>query len=260
MEEINNVFDPNYVPDELKVPYDIIELPSQGILYENKKSKVKLEYLTAMDENVLSSPNISNSDSVLDILLNRKVKDLGFDPLDLIIGDRMSLLIYLRVTGFGEKYPQSVWDVKNNKMVEGEIDLSKLEQKKLTVSPDENGHFDYELPISKQKIKFKLLTARDDKTIEERNKRMQERVKDNNISFIPTLRLEQLIHSIDGEKDKLKMSQTIARMKIMDIRKLNKYVSDIEPGVNFKTKVLIAGGESIDGFLRFTTSFFFPEL
>ena len=260
MEEINNVFDPNYVPDDIKVPFDIIELPSQGILYENKKSKVKLEYLTAMDENVLSSPNISNSDSVLDILLNRKIKDLGFDPLDLLIGDRMSLLIYLRVTGFGEKYPQSVWDEKNNKMVEGEVDLSKLEQKKLTVVPDENGLFDFELPISKQKIKFKLLTARDDKTIEERNKQIQERTNEKKISFIPTLRLEQLIQSIDGNRDKMKIAQTIARMKIMDIRKLNKYISDIEPGVNFKTKARIQGGESVDMFLRFTPSFFFPEL
>lgn len=36
--------DPNHVPDEFKVRYDVIELPSQGILYPNKKSSVKVEY------------------------------------------------------------------------------------------------------------------------------------------------------------------------------------------------------------------------
>ena len=28
--------DPNYVPEELKTPFDILELPSQGFLYPNK--------------------------------------------------------------------------------------------------------------------------------------------------------------------------------------------------------------------------------
>ena len=27
---MENVLDPNYVPEEYKVPYDVIELPSQG--------------------------------------------------------------------------------------------------------------------------------------------------------------------------------------------------------------------------------------
>ena len=77
--ESQSFIDPNYVPDEYKVPYDIIELPSQGLLYKNKKSKVKVEYLTAYDENVLTSPNLLNSGKVLDVLIERKVKDLGFD-------------------------------------------------------------------------------------------------------------------------------------------------------------------------------------
>ena len=34
--------DPNFVPDEFKEQYDVIELPSQGILYTNKKSTVKV--------------------------------------------------------------------------------------------------------------------------------------------------------------------------------------------------------------------------
>ena len=37
---MENQMDPNFVPDEFKVPYDIIELPSQGLLYPSKKNKV----------------------------------------------------------------------------------------------------------------------------------------------------------------------------------------------------------------------------
>ena len=137
--ENNNTMDPNFVPEEYKTPYDIIELPSQGLLYPNKLSKVKVEFLTAMDENILSSPNISENESIVDILIKRKVKDLGFDVDDLLTGDKLALIIFLRVSGFGEKYTQMVWDNELKKSVEGEIDLTKLKHKKLSVNPDENG-------------------------------------------------------------------------------------------------------------------------
>ena len=58
---IQSQLDPNYVPPEYAIPYDVLELPSQGIVYPNKKSTVKVEFLTAFDETVLTSPNISNS-------------------------------------------------------------------------------------------------------------------------------------------------------------------------------------------------------
>ena len=179
--------------------------------------------------------------------------------MELISGDRLSILVYLRVTGFGEKLTQMVFDPIKNKLVEGELDLTTLKQNKLTVKPDENGLFDYELPLSKKRIKFKLLTAKDEKYIEERNEILQERSK-HDISFIPTLRLEQSIKSIDNITDTLKVAQHISRLKIMDVRKFNKYVSDIEPGIDLKIKARIPGGGSVDTFLRFTTSFFWPDL
>lgn len=251
--------DPNHVPKEFSIPYDMVELPSQGLLYPNKKSTVKVEYLTALDENILSSPNISNSTSILDILISRKVKDLGFEYDQMLAGDRMALLIYLRVTGFGEKYTQMVYDEKLKKMVKGEIDLSKLEQKKLTVKPDENGLFDFTLPSTGSKIKFKLLTALDEKIIDDRNEQLQERSGED-YSFVPQLRLEQTVQSIDGETDKIKISNILKRLNIVDIRKFNKYVTEIEPGINFKTIARTPGGASVPCFFRFGSNFFWPEL
>ena len=34
------------------ISYDVIELPSRGIHYENKKKTVRVAYLTAVDENI----------------------------------------------------------------------------------------------------------------------------------------------------------------------------------------------------------------
>jgi hypothetical protein len=95
MEDSNNILNPNYVPEDYKVPYDIIELPSQGLLYPNKKSQVKVEYLTAYDENILTSPNILANGKIIDVLLERKVKDLGFEHKLLLEGDRMAIILFL---------------------------------------------------------------------------------------------------------------------------------------------------------------------
>ena len=102
--------DPTHIPAEYQVPYDVIDLPSQGLLYPNKKSNVKVEYLTAFDETVLSSPNISSNGGIMDILIERKVKDLGFDSLDLLYSDRVAILLYLRTTAFGPEYTQLVYN------------------------------------------------------------------------------------------------------------------------------------------------------
>lgn len=259
MEEIDNQMSPNYVPEELRTPYDIIELPSQGLLYPNKKNKVKIEYLTAMDESILTSPNIIANNKIVDTLLQRKVKDLGFDPMELIEGDRVAILVYLRVTGFGNEYTQLVWNEKSGEFEEGVIDLTSLKPKKLTVKPDENNCFDYVLPISKKKIKFRLLNSKDEEEIDIRDEEYMKRNK-TDISNRIMLTLERQIVSIDGEEDKIKISNTLKNLKIMDSRKLRNYISDIEPGLDLNTTARTQGGESVPTFLKFGRSFFWPEL
>ena len=249
--------DPNFVPDEYKVPFDVIELPSQGLLYKNKKSSVKVEYLTAFDENILTSPNLLNNGKVLDVLIDRKVKDLGFDQKELLGGDRLAILLYLRTTGLGNEYHQMVFN-DNGDMVEGIIDLSTLKTKKLEVKPDEKGEFDFLLPTSNKKVKFRLLTNKDDDEISELDKKSLE--KNKGISTSSTLRLERSIMEIDGERDKMKISHIIKMLNIVDIRKFNKYVTEIEPGIDFNTTARTLGGESVKCFLRMGRNFWYPEI
>ena len=254
-----NVMSPNYVPEEYSVPYDIIELPSQGLLYKNKKSSVKIEYLTAMDETIISSPNIIANNKVVDTLIERKVKDLGFSPDELLEGDRVAILIFLRVTGFGNDYTQLVFNESTGEYETGVIDLSTLKPKILTVKPDENNLFDYILPISNKKIKFRLLTAKDDEEISLQDESLMKR-NNTDISNKIILTLERQIVSIDGVTDKMKISNILKNLKIMDSRSLRKYISEIEPGLNLETVARTQGGESVSCFLRFNRTFFWPEL
>jgi len=256
---IENELSPDFIPEEYRTPYDIIELPSQGILYKNNKKSVKVEYLTAMDETILTSPNISNGGKIIDILIKRKVKDLGFDSSDLLIGDRTALMIFLRVTAFGEEYTQLVFNSKSGEFEEGVINLSSLQQKKLTIRPDENGEFEFLLPKSNKKVTFSLLTGKDEEIIDIREKEDLKRNPDG-VSNKLIFTLEQQIKSIDGERDKIKISNILKKIPIIDSRSLRKYIEEVNPGLDFKTTFRTQGGESVDTFLRFNTTFFWPEL
>jgi hypothetical protein len=196
---------------------------------------------------------------IIDVLIERKVKDLGFDPKLLLDGDRMAIILFLRVSAFGEKYIQPVIHPISKKVVEGEIDLTTLKNKKLVIKPDENGLFDFKLPKSEKNIKFRFLTVKDEEEIDILDDEQKERNK-SEISTKTTLRLERSIMEIDGEKDKIKISNLLKSLPLLDIRKLNNYMSDIEPGVDFKVVARTQGGESVETFLRVNKNLFWPDI
>ncbi len=101
---------PSNLPEQnqqmsIEVPYDVIPLPSKGLLYPGRKPTLEVEYLTAMDENILTSPNLLQSGEFVDVLLKRKIRPGQVSPSELLVGDRNSIIIWLRATGYGEKYP-----------------------------------------------------------------------------------------------------------------------------------------------------------
>ena len=53
------------------VQYDVIQLPSNGQCYKNKLDRVPVAYLTAYDENIITSPNLYKDGIVIDFLLSR---------------------------------------------------------------------------------------------------------------------------------------------------------------------------------------------
>ena len=256
--ENQSVLDPNFVPDEYKVPYDIIELPSQGLLYENKKSSVKVEFLTAYDENILTSPNIMSGGKLIDVLIENKVKDLGFDSKKLLEGDRLAILLFLRTSAFGEEYKQSVLDPISKKVVEGTINLSEIKFKKLEVKPDNDNCFDFILPKSNKTVKFRFLSGKDEEEINKMDEDLRERTG-SDVSTKTTLRLERSIMELDGVKDKIKISNILRNLTIPDIRALNKYITKIEPGVDFSVEARTPGGGSVKTFLNIKRNFFWPE-
>lgn len=160
-------FDPRDIPSY--VQYDIIPLPSGGECYAHKKSSIPVRYLTASDENLLSSPNLYNNGSLMDVILERTILDKKIRVSDLCGGDRDAIIIWLRATAYGKDYPV----IANNGKFEFQstVDLSKLKYKEFKLHGDENGYFDYETGNG-DKLKFKVTSHKEDLELIEFMKRM----------------------------------------------------------------------------------------
>lgn len=141
--------------------YDVVKLPSKGEAYPSKMSTVSVAYLTAWDENKIVQPNLYRNNLILDELLNDKVLNSEVDPMDMLEGDREAIILFLRGNGYGPEYPITVTDKETGIDFDTVVDLTKLEYKDFNLKGDENGWFDYTLPLSQDKIKFKFLTHRE---------------------------------------------------------------------------------------------------
>ena len=242
---------------QFNMSFDLIPLPSEGKLYKNKKNNVKVAYMTTMDENILTSPNLLQSGEFLEILINRKLLETDIRYNDLHVGDRNAIMIWLRATSYGEMYPVTLFD-ENDEPFETEINLNELTIKKLGAEPDEEGLFSFELPISKYIVKFKLLTVGDIENIEkllEEDKKNEIPVNNSN-----TYMLEKLIVDINGERNKVVLRDAIQTLRVKDVKDLKTYIDSIESGVDLNIEVGTPGGGSVKTFLPLNFKFFWPDI
>mgnify|MGYP006893434088 FL=1 len=128
-----------YGQSDFNLPHDVVELPSKGKLYKNKKSALKVGYLTAQDENILIGQ--VNSDMIISNLLRSKIYEPGFNVDELIDGDVQAILIFLRNTAFGPDYTFVIKDPKTGKDFEAVVRLDELNIDKPTHEPNEEGLF-----------------------------------------------------------------------------------------------------------------------
>lgn len=254
------------------MPYDSIKLPSGGLVYKNHKSTIDVAYLNATDEDIITNPNLLQTGRFLEVLINRKLVNTHLKYKDLHVGDRNAIMIWLRATGYGSAYNVKLRDPETVNLDEFEvtINLDKLPLIPLGAKPDSNGYFDYILPLSKDRVKFKLLSVGDVDAIEEHIEGLVDGVRDVSIF---TLRRQIVSYNkgtiIDGQTfyhdedevtDVGKVIYFTDRIRLGDVIAIREYVEKIESGVDMNLTVGTPGGGSVSTFLPLNLSFFWPNV
>jgi hypothetical protein len=254
---INNEMLNNLKERDWSSAYDVIPIPSLGKLYHNVKSNLKVSFMTTMDEVILTSPNLLGSGQFLEILIERKLLEQNLNYRDLIVGDRNTIMIWLRATAYGEKYPVTLID-ENNEPFESEIDLSTLKLKELKLEVDENGLIKYVTSVRKDVIKHRFLTVGD---IEDIEKMLEEDEKNGvPINKRKLYELSRIIVEVNGRRDSISIIEYVSNMLLKDSSDFIKYLEANEPNIDLEVTVGTPGGGSLKTFLPLNINFFWPNI
>lgn len=242
----------------LEPPHDVIQLPSGGKHYTSKKSSLKVAYLTAADENILTSPNLIQSGRVLEVLLEKKILDKDIKPDQLLSGDRNAVLFFLRSTGYGADYEVTLTDPKDKKPFKHVFDLDSIKSKEISLEPDEKGEIPFFLPLSKKNIKYKYLTQGEEDRISKEDESRRKKMGKDAVSEIMTKRMGAQVMEIDGIRDKGQIQQFINALPVKDAAALREFISDNEPGLDLNFEVEAPSGEFFRTELPITPGFLWP--
>jgi len=243
---------------DYKFPTEVIELPSKGYFYMDghplSTGKVEVKYMTAKEEDILTSQNLIQQGTVIDVLLQALIVDKSIKLEDMLIGDKNAIMIGARVLGYGKDY-EFTYDKE-----EQTVDLTKLEPFKINFSklPKGENNFSFELPNSKRLITFKLLTGKDENQIELEIKARQKISKTQSSEL--TTRLKTMILSVDGKSEKSYINNFVENEFLsLDSLAFRKNLKTVTPDIDMTTTVVDSNGKESEVTIPVTLRFFWPE-
>ncbi len=265
MSEIDILNKPSSGPTE-DVPFDRVPLPSKGLLYPeehplHKETHVDIKAMTAAEEDILSSRALIKKGAVVNTLIKSCLLNKSIDPDSLVLGDKNAILLGIRIGGFGADYTVKTYcpSAECEKTFTHTFDLSKLEIKELGTID-----FEYTLPRSKVKVKFKLLTSGDEADIhagQEARKKMQKKHNHLEIETNVTDKLIACITLYDGEKDRSKIATKVRKMPALDAKKLIEHINSVSPDIKMNQEVKCPYCDAVETHdVPMGIEFFWPKL
>ena len=242
---------------EVKFPTEVVDLPSKGLLYPKESplssGQVEVKYMTAKEEDILTSANLIKQGVVVEKLLESLIVDKSIKVGELLLGDKNSILIAARILAYGKDYEVEV----DNKRVM--VDLTTLKDNKIDeklITKNQN-EFEFNLPATKRKITFKLLTSNDEKMIDKEIEGYK-KVGDG-VGYDLTTRLKHQILSIDGNNDRNAVINFVDNEFLSrDSLAFRTYISKVTPDVDMTSHYMDEDGNKKEFTVPMTVSFLWP--
>ena len=252
--------------EKRQFPTEMVDLPSKGHFYPKNhplsSGQVEIKYMTAREEDILTSTNLINKGLVLDKLLEALIVSEDVNLSDILIGDKNAIMLASRVLAYGKDYTFEWVDESSGETKEETIDLTSLPDKEVDFSGLEKGvnEFSLELPTSKRIVTFKLLTHQDEKNIDAELKAMRKISKGTGIDPEITTRLKSSIISVDGNNDRASVNNFIDNEFLsMDSLAYRTHLTSITPDVELYHNVELDDGRIEEVAVPVTAQFFWPS-
>ena len=244
--------------EKRQFPTEVIDLPSKGHFYpaDNPLSsgQVELKYMTAKEEDILTSVNLIQKGLAIDKLLTSLIVNKDINIKDILIGDKNAIMIAARVLGYGKEY------VVEFEGEEVNVDLTSLKDKEFDISKFEKGknEFSFTLPNSKREITFKILTWGDDESIDKELEALEK--VGSEIKSEMTTRLKRRITSVDGNSEQSYINNFVDNEFLsVDSLAFRKHSDKVVPDVDMTYKFLSILGDTKEIVVPMPTQFFWPS-
>jgi hypothetical protein len=191
---------------------------------------------------------------MVDRLLDSLILTEGVKIDDLLLGDKNAIMVAARILAYGPEYTCEVTNPKTGEKMTQTFNLADCPFKKLPSDVKENS-FEVTLPISKKKIKFGILTGKEEKLIE---KDLKASKKLNSVTPELTTRFRYLIKEVDGDSSQAVINEISQNMLSRDSIFLRKQIRDVAPDIDLSQEIEI-GGESVKVMIPMTVGFFWPD-
>ena len=242
LEEINNKVEKNQELFSFAVPTELVELPSKGRLYPEghplfQKSKVEIRFMTAKDEDILTSKSLLRQGLAIDRLIESVVVDKRIKTKDLLPGDRNAILISSRISGYGADYQTNVTCPNCATVSKFNFDLESVKPSEepdydeLGLTSTESGTYLVTLPKSNVEIEFKILSGKEESALLASIERQE---KAGLPPTTTTNYLSSIIVSINGVSNRIQIENFISVMPSIDSRFLRRVQGAVTPNIDMK--------------------------
>ena len=223
-------------------PTEFVVLPSRGKFYHeghplHGQETVEIRYMTAKDEDILSSTALIKKGLAIDRLLESIiVPDL--DPDTLLIGDRNAIMIAARISSYGQDYSATtlcpscetavphLFDLGKSLLIENCFEEDFLEKYGLSFD-EESKTYVATLPVSNVEVCIKMLNGIDEKNLADVD-------EDRSITSI----LSAIIDNVDGQAGSKEVESFIENMPARDSKFLRDLFSLLTPGISLKQEFI----------------------
>ena len=247
--------------DEL-LPWEKVTLPSLGLYYNGRMPNgvIEVRPMGLFADKIFATARLTQTNQALDKVFEMCVKfpDSTFDPLDLLTGDRLFLLFYLRGITHGNIYEFSITcPVETCKQFSThEYDLNRIgDSIKRPTFPSQP--FKIILPylsdITNREfwVEARYMTGRDGQIIAQQQKFLNKAVGNSvrnadgkevsgkAISIDQSIEqnMNLLISNVMGVTDRGKIQQFVSKLHSRDAATIREIVRDTAPGVNFEVNI-----------------------
>jgi hypothetical protein len=249
-------------------PTEFVDLPTGGKYYPEDhplhgKEQVEIRFMTAKDEDILSSKTLLKKGLAIERFLQNVIIDKSINTDTLYIGDKNAILVAARKTGYGERYSTRTTCPSCLTVSDYEFNLSNLgtyygdDWEGYDIQSRDDRIFAVTVPQSKVEVEVQLLTSKDEQYLA----RLTASKKKKNLPETGlTDQFRMLIVSVNGHRDSKSIQNFVEGMPARDSRYLRTAYEKVVPNVDMKQLFSCSSCDfEQEVVVPFTANFFWPK-